>query len=342
MKKILLSTLACASLVLAANSDYKYEITPLIGGGLGEGNHNLDKNYANAGLALGFNQEAGSIIDQFELGFLRTIQDVDGKGSFKNQDTAITRVFGNLVKNYGLTNDLSLYALAGLGVEFFDHEISNHQEDGLFGNYGLGMKYQLMDSLALKFDVRHLINFNHGDNTMLYTLGLAVPFGERTKAAPVVAPAPVAKPVAPIEVDKDSDSDGVLDKLDKCPGTPKGAKVDTVGCITLINLNVNFDTDKSEIKDIYSTRIHEFAKVMNTDKKLKADIEGHTDSVGSVAYNQKLSERRAASVVKALNGLGVEKDRLKAVGYGKTKPVASNATAEGRAENRRVQAVMVK
>jgi hypothetical protein len=43
------------------------------------------------------------------------------------------------------------------------------------------MKYQLMDSLALKFDVRHLINFNHGDNTMLYTLGLAVPFGERTQ-----------------------------------------------------------------------------------------------------------------------------------------------------------------
>ena len=343
MKKILLSTLACASLVLAANSDYKYEITPLIGGGLGEGNHNLDRNYANAGLALGFNQEEGSIIDQFELGFLRTIQDVDGKNTLKGQDTAITRVFGNLVKNYGLTNDFSLYALAGLGVEFFDHELSHHQEDGLFGNYGLGMKYQLMDSLALKFDVRHLINFNHGDNTMLYTLGLAVPFGERTKAAPVVAPvaAPVA-PVAPVEVEKDTDGDGVLDRLDKCPSTPKGAKVDTVGCITLINLNVNFDTDKSDIKDIYSTRIHEFAKVMNTDKKLKADIEGHTDSVGSVAYNQKLSERRAASVVKALNGLGVEKDRLRAVGYGKSKPIASNQTAEGRAENRRVQAVMVK
>ena len=83
----------------------------------------------------------------------------------------------------------------------------------------------------------------------------------KNKSCSVVTPAPVAKPVAPVEVDKDSDSDGVLDKLDKCPGTPKGAKVDTVGCITLINLNVNFDTDKSEIKDIYSTRIHEFAKL---------------------------------------------------------------------------------
>ncbi len=91
MKKILLSSLACASLVLAANSDYKYEITPLIGGALGEGNHSLERNYANAGLALGFNQSEDSLIDQFELGFLRTVQDVDGKNSVRNQDTSITQ-----------------------------------------------------------------------------------------------------------------------------------------------------------------------------------------------------------------------------------------------------------
>lgn len=122
----------------------------------------------------------------------------------------------------------------------------------------------------------------------------------------------------------------------------KGAKVDSVGCMTLVNLNVNFDTAKSDIKDIYGTRIHEFAKVMNADKKLKASIEGHTDSVGSVPYNQKLSERRAASVVKALENLGVEKGRLNSVGYGKSRPIASNDTAEGKAENRRVHAVMSK
>lgn len=339
MKKILLSSLACASLVLAANSDYKYEITPLIGGGLGEGNHSLERNYANAGLALGFNQSEDSLIDQFELGFLRTVQDVDGKNAVRNQDTSITRVFGNLVKDYGLTTDLSLYALAGLGVEFFDNELTKHQKDGLFGNYGVGLKYQLTDAMALKFDLRHLISAQNGDSTLLYNFGLAIPFGEKAaKVAPVAAPAPVAAKAAP----KDSDGDGVIDELDKCPDTMRGSKVDTVGCMTLINLNVNFDTAKSEIKDIYGTRIHDFAKVMNTDKKLKADIEGHTDAVGSVQYNQKLSERRAASVVKALTELGVEKSRLKAVGYGKSRPIASNETAEGRAENRRVHAVMTK
>jgi len=337
MKKILLSSLACASLVLAANSDYKYEITPLIGGGLGEGNHSLERNYANAGLALGFNQSEDSLIDQFELGFLRTVQDVDGKNAVRNQDTSITRVFGNLVKDYGLTTDLSLYALAGLGVEFFDNELTKHQKDGLFGNYGVGLKYQLTDAMALKFDLRHLISAQNGDSTLLYNFGLAIPFGE--KAAKV---APVAAPVAAKAAPKDSDGDGVIDELDKCPDTMRGAKVDSVGCITLVNLNVNFDTNKSDIKDIYSTRIHEFANVMNVDKRLKADIEGHTDSVGSDAYNQKLSERRAASVVKALTELGVEKSRLKAVGYGKTRPIASNETEEGRAENRRVHAVMTK
>lgn len=339
MKKILLSSLACASLVLAANSDYKYEITPLIGGGLGEGNHSLERNYANAGLALGFNQSEDSLIDQFELGFLRTVQDVDGKNAVRNQDTSITRVFGNLVKDYGLTTDLSLYALAGLGVEFFDNELTKHQKDGLFGNYGVGLKYQLTDAMALKFDLRHLISAQNGDSTLLYNFGLAIPFGEKAaKVAPVAAPAPVAAKAAP----KDSDGDGVIDELDKCPDTMRGSKVDTVGCMTLVNLNVNFDTNKSDIKDIYSTRIYEFANVMNVDKRLKADIEGHTDSVGSDAYNQKLSERRAASVVKALTELGVEKSRLKAVGYGESKPIASNETVEGKAENRRVHAVMTK
>ncbi len=245
----------------------------------------------------------------------------------------------NLVKDYGLTTDLSLYALAGLGVEFFDNELTKHQKDGLFGNYGVGLKYQLTDAMALKFDLRHLISAQNGDSTLLYNFGLAIPFGEKAaKVAPVAARCSCSCKAAP----KDSDGDGVIDELDKCPDTMRGSKVDTVGCMTLVNLNINFDTAKADIKDSYNSRIAEFAKVMNTDKNLKANIEAHTDSVGSVPYNQKLSERRAASAVKALTDLGVEKSRLKAVGYGKTRPIASNETAEGRAENRRVQAVITK
>ena len=68
-------------------------------------------------------------------------------------------------------------------------------------------------------------------------------------------------------------------------------------------------------------------------------VEGHTDSIGNAAYNQKLSERRASAVRDTLvNQFGVEASRINAVGYGKERPVADNATNEGRAINRRVEA----
>ena len=342
MKKILLSTIACATMVLAANSDYKYEITPLIGGVVTEGNLGLERNYANAGLSLGFNQ-FDSMIDQVELGFLRSIKDVNYKDG-SDKDTGITRIFTNLIKEYSVAENTSLYALVGAGVEIFDNELHGNK-NGLYGNYGAGVKYQIADQFALKFDVRHLIEVDHGDNNLLYTLGFAVPFGEVSKPAPVVEAPVVAAPVvvpAPKAAPKDTDGDGVIDALDQCPDTMKGAKVDSVGFMTLINLNINFDTNKSDIKDSYNSRIAEFAKMMNANPKLKATIGAHTDSVGSDAYNQKLSERRAASTVNALKALKVDAARIKAVGYGETKPTASNATAEGRAENRRVEAVMNK
>jgi outer membrane protein OmpA-like peptidoglycan-associated protein len=70
---------------------------------------------------------------------------------------------------------------------------------------------------------------------------------------------------------------------------------------------------------------------------MRVEVAGHTDNIGSDAYNQKLSERRAQAVVDYLVSTGVDPKRLKAVGYGKTKPIASNATEEGRAQNRRVE-----
>ena len=337
MKKILLSTIACATMMLAANSDYKYEITPMVGGALSEGNLSLEKNYVNAGLALGFNLQ-DSMIDQVELGFLRSVEDVEYSGLPAN-DTGITRVFTNLVKEYDLNSAISLYALAGVGVEVFDNE-ANGNEDSPFGNYGAGIKYKIADQFALKADVRHLIETDHGDSTLLYNLGFAIPFGEVSKPAPVVAP--VVAPVAPKPkpAPKDSDKDGVIDELDQCPNTMAGAKVDSVGCMTLVNLDINFDTNSAVIKNGYNPKIAEFASMLRQNPKLSATIEAHTDSVGSNAYNQKLSEKRAASTIEALKALKVDPAKIKAVGYGETKPVASNDTVEGRAENRRVNAVL--
>ena len=339
MKKILLSTVACATMMLAANSDYKYEITPTIGGVYTEGNTGTDRGYANAGLNFGFNL-FDSFIDQVEIGFTNTLDQVDYENG---TSTNVTRTFANLIKEYSLTDNTSLYSLDGIGYEFFSNDDDLSNENSFFGNYGLGIKYKISEQVALKLDARHMIETDHGDNNLSYNVGLSVPFGEVAKAAPVVAAvAPVVAKVAPVEAPKDSDSDGVIDSLDECPNTMAKSKVDSVGCMTLVNLNINFDTNKSNIKDSYNTRIVEFANMLKANPKLKATIGAHTDSVGSDAYNQKLSERRAASTVEALKALKVDASKIKAVGYGETKPVASNDTVEGRAENRRVEAVMSK
>lgn len=339
MKKIILSTVACATMMLAANSDYKYEITPTVGGVYTEGNTGMDRGYANVGLNFGFNL-FDSFIDQVEIGFTNTLDQVDYENG---TSTNVTKTFTNLIKEYSLTDNTSLYSLVGIGYEFFSNDDDLSNENSFFGNYGLGIKYKISEQVALKLDARHMIETDHGDNSLSYNFGLSVPFGEVAKPAPVVekkAPVVVAPVVA--AAPKDSDGDGVIDELDQCPDTMKGSKIDTVGCMTLVNLNINFDTNKSDIKDSYNSRIAEFAKMMNANPKLKATIGAHTDSVGSDAYNQKLSERRAASTVEALKALKVDASKIKAVGYGETKPVASNDTVEGRAENRRVEATMSK
>ena len=339
MKKILLSTVACATMMLAANSDYKYEITPTLGGVYSEGNTGTDRGYANAGLNLGINL-FDSMFDQVELGFTNSIEQVDYEtGNSAN----VTKVFTNLIKEYSLTDSTSFYALAGIGHEFFSNDDDISNENSFFGNYGAGIKYKISEQVALKFDARHMIETNHGDNSLSYNVGLAVPFGKVAKAAPVVeTPAPVVAKPAPVAAPKDSDNDGVIDSLDECPNTMAKAKVDSVGCMTLVNLNINFDTASAVIKNNYNTRIVEFANMMNANPKLKATIGAHTDSVGSDAYNQKLSEKRAASTVNALKALKVDASRIKAVGYGESKPMTTNATVEGKAENRRVEAVMTK
>ena len=111
--------------------------------------------------------------------------------------------------------------------------------------------------------------------------------------------------------------------------------------LVTIVLNVEFDTDKAVVKDKYRDEIKKVADFMKTYPKTTAVIEGHTDNTNTAAYNQKLSEERANSVRQYLiNNFGIKASRLTAVGYGLTKPIASNSTEEGKQKNRRVQAVI--
>jgi OOP family OmpA-OmpF porin len=167
--------------------------------------------------------------------------------------------------------------------------------------------------------------------------------------APQPAPKPAAKPAPPPPPPppKDTDGDGVIDPNDECPGTPAGVKVNAKGCPevgeTLMRLEgVNFDTNKATIKADSATILDGAVKALNDNPSVHVRVEGHTDSRGSDAYNQKLSQQRAEAVVAYLVGKGIAADRLAAIGYGESAPVAPNDTAENMYKNRRVDLVVTK
>jgi len=133
----------------------------------------------------------------------------------------------------------------------------------------------------------------------------------------------------------DDDGDLVCAEFDKCPGTPKGAKVNKFGCWVLGD--VLFDFDKSNIKPEYYRFLDDAAKVFEMNPSIKVEVQGNTDNIGTAKYNMGLSLRRANAVMQYLVNKGVAPSRLNARGFGFSRPVATNDTDEGRALNRRVE-----
>ena len=109
----------------------------------------------------------------------------------------------------------------------------------------------------------------------------------------------------------------------------------------LVLRGVNFDFAKYNIRPGDAAVLDEAAATLKANPGVTVDVNGYTDAIGSVEYNQKLSERRAASVVRYLVKAGISEDRLVPKGFGKTDFVATNDTAEGRAQNRRVELIPV-
>ncbi|WP_145960953.1 OmpA family protein [Sphingosinithalassobacter portus] len=105
--------------------------------------------------------------------------------------------------------------------------------------------------------------------------------------------------------------------------------------------NVTFSTDSSTIQPQFRSTLDQVSDVLANYENTFVDVYGHTDSVGSEAYNQALSERRASSVADYLSAHGVNSARIATRGFGETQPVASNETEEGRAANRRVEIKLV-
>ena len=112
--------------------------------------------------------------------------------------------------------------------------------------------------------------------------------------------------------------------------------------IDRLTLHVNFDFDKSNIRNADTAELQRAVDFVTKYSGYKISIEGHTDSIGTDKYNQALSERRAAAVKAYLLKQGVvDSQRIKSVGYGESKPTADNSTEKGRFENRRVEILIL-
>ena len=125
-----------------------------------------------------------------------------------------------------------------------------------------------------------------------------------------------------------------------CEAPSVGQPISLAGCKqgdVLVLHDVNFDFDKATLTPTAKGILDQVAAALQSRPDIKVEIDGHTDGKGSVPYNQKLSERRAASVVLYLVGKGIDSGRMTSAGFGKSMPVADNKTDAGRALNRRVE-----
>ncbi|MHA7855181.1 OmpA family protein [Marinobacter shengliensis] len=246
---------------------------------------------------------------------------------------------------------------------------TDHEETRV--NVGVGFRYNVSDSISIRGDLREFHGIDESTFDTMASLGLSWAFTRTvasSKPAPAPEPAPAPAPAdsdgdgvpdnrdqcpntpAGVQVDSrgcpvDSDGDGVPDYRDECPNTAAGATVDERGCegvtetVETIELRVQFPTNSSVIDATFDNEIRRVADFMAEYPETTVEIAGHSDSIGDAEYNRFLSQRRAEAVANRLTTvLGVDPDRVSAMGYGEAEPIASNDTAAGRAQNRRVEA----
>ncbi|MDR2199102.1 MAG: OmpA family protein [Deltaproteobacteria bacterium] len=282
-------------------------------------------NGAIVGLGLGYNFTKNWGIEGFgHYAFNLDEKNVPADEVARDHDVFLARFNGI----YHFLTDYNFVPYFTLGVGALKLEGDNGTDyNSATANAGLGFKYFFNEVVALRMELNEVYAFKKDDDFRFsgpsITAGLTFQFAQ-----------PTACP--------DSDGDGVCDALDKCPGTPAGYKIDSDGCpiAVSITLDIKFDFDKAVVKPQYRNEVERVAEFLNRHPGSTAVIEGHTDSRGSDEYNLKLSDRRAAAVRDYLvRQFNVDPAKITSVGYGESRPIATNDTAAGRAENRRVVGV---
>jgi OOP family OmpA-OmpF porin len=237
---------------------------------------------------------------------------------------------------------------AGAGLAF---DLTSHMTFSLDGRWlrthagNFAVSNDVIDTLGGPSALQTRYDAKSVGMSLRYTFGGSpAPSAQTQHEDNAITPVPVAEATPVATTVQDSDGDGVPDDLDKCPNTPKGFKVDATGCIiqqTVVLQAVNFQFNSDQLTDAAKQTLDSVAAGLAGQPSLQVEIDGHTDSKGTAAYNQKLSARRAESVRHYLISKGASSQMLTAHGFGSSKPVASNDTDDGRAQNRRVEFVVL-
>lgn len=248
---------------------------------------------------------------------------------------------------YGLDFNLGRFkpfVVSGLGNSNIDGE-----NDSIW-DIGAGLRLPLNERWTWRTSIRNYYALGRDfedqdfgiDTTLVYRFG-----GSRKSMAS--SNEPPREGIQEVVAVADADRDGVPDANDLCSDTPRSYAVDKDGCpiaieeVARVELLVNFDFDRSEVKEQYLPEIESVARFMEQYPDRVVELEGHTDSRGTDAYNLGLSQRRAEAVMAELVGrFGISPSRVSAKGFGESQPIGSNDSAQGRAENRRVITVVIK
>ncbi|GFO59636.1 membrane protein [Geomonas silvestris] len=318
---LVFATLAVAHAGVTAES---FSVSPFVGGYSFLGREHL-KTRPVGGVRGGYNftKHVGA---EAAFDFTRT------EARYSETDFNVYDYHFDMLYHFLPDGPLVPFLAAGYGGQTRYSAYEGSVTHGVF-NYGGGMKLFLTDKMALRGDVRHLIQKHdeHSYHDLQYTVGLDFLFGGVKPAAAAQARPPQALPEQPAPAPAPAEVPPPV-----IPAEPQRGHF--TYCVTL---HGEFDIDRALIRPEYREEIALVGDFMKKYPDTTAVIEGHTDNVGDADYNLKLSQRRAEAVVNYLvDNYGIDRSRLTAKGYGLTRPVADNATDAGRQKNRRVEAVI--
>ena len=325
--------LSCAPLVAFAGDEVgQWYINPFIGGITDDPGRNTTSTSVDYGVGFG---KAFADNWNLELNFNRASL----RDKFDDNDTTLSALTLDLLRVWNRDSMFAPYVSVG-GGWLRTSEVGTDNQDFIAGQLGVGAFIKLWEnadssqSFSLRPDIKARWDRPGASNAFvdyLYTLGFTFSWGPG-KVAPPPPPVAAAPPPPPAPAPPPA-------PVAKCPGTPAGVAVDQDGCpikIDVVLEGVTFETNSAVLSGSSKPILDDVAKGLKVHHRLKVEVQGHTDSTGSAVYNMGLSQRRADSVRDYLISQGVPGEQLTAKGYGKTEPVESNATAQGRAKNRRV------